>query len=187
MGRKLWRGEPQEGIDGRSARVGDRTSPCREESPEANRVLVCTSRCGARAGNDRRAGPPRGGTAAHGEEALKGEAHGRSGASRAGRCDGVAAQEVAKPPHVAGGSRVEPRSSRAIAPRVCRRASKAQERLHGSTSRSTGRRDRAGLRRTPLKGQESVGRARARLRLRGRSHRGEPDGRRNAGRAGWNP
>jgi len=102
MGRTLWRGEPQEGLDGRSARVGDRTSPCREESPEADRVLVCTSRCGARAGNDRRAGPPRGGTAAHGEEALKGEAHGRSGASRAGRCDGVAAQEVAKPPYVAG-------------------------------------------------------------------------------------
>src|SRR5687767_5276826 len=70
MERTLWRGEPQEGTDGRPARVGDRTDPCREQGPEDGRVSACTSRCGAGAGNVTRAGPPKGGTAAHGGNAL---------------------------------------------------------------------------------------------------------------------
>lgn len=100
--------EPRRATTVGPPRIDDGTDPWREQGPEVGRVRVCTSRCGARAGNARRAATPRGARAAHGEQALEGEAQGRSGVSRAGRSREECRAGGSQTPYVAvdrGGSR----------------------------------------------------------------------------------
>jgi hypothetical protein len=58
---------------------------------------------GGSAGNVRRARTPRGAPLAHEGNTLKGQAHGRSGASRAGRIGGVRREGGSQTPHAARG------------------------------------------------------------------------------------
>jgi hypothetical protein len=106
LGGTLWRGKAQEGIDGSTSLVGVErqhglvagTRPCR-------RLLLDrpSPSGGGSAGNVRRARTPRGAPLAHEGKTSKGQAHGRSGASRAGRIGGVRRDGGSQTPHAARG------------------------------------------------------------------------------------
>mgnify|MGYP003572329962 FL=1 len=94
---------------------------------------------GRAAGNVRRARAPRGAPLAHEGNTLKGQAQGRSGASRAGRAGGVRREGGSQTPHVArgdGGNRHQ-LSCGSTGPRVCRRA---RELRRGSIAGRVGQR-----------------------------------------------
>jgi hypothetical protein len=96
------------------------TRPCRRPDP-----LV--SLRGARAAGDvRRERAPRGAPLAHEGNTLKGQAQGRSGASRAGRAGGVGREGGSQTPHVARGDGGSCRhiSCGSAWLRLCRRARK---------------------------------------------------------------
>jgi hypothetical protein len=73
-------------------------NPCREQGPGAGRAAPPQ---GGMAANARRAEAPRGAPPDTGIDALKGEAHGRSGASRAGRGGGEGRDGGSQTPDVA--------------------------------------------------------------------------------------
>lgn len=76
-------------------------------------------------GNVRRARTPRGAPLAGEENALKGEAHGRSGATRAGRIGGGRREGGSQTSDVArGGGGIRRLSSGSAGPGLCRRARK---------------------------------------------------------------
>lgn len=104
MGGRLWRGEAQEGIDGRAASAArSGRTRCGNEALEAA-ALRAPPPGGARRGNVRRAGAPRGVPTASEGNALKGEAQGRSGASAPGG-PMVGAARGGETPDVARGGR----------------------------------------------------------------------------------
>lgn len=170
---------------------GGSTDSPRERGPEDGWVPSSPAPPGAwrrgGAGNAKRAGAPRGVPIAVEGKALKGEAQGRSGTIRAGRVDGGRREGGSQTPdatRAAGGTAAAKGS---VAPRVCRRARKAQE----SKRRLTSRLRVGGTARGPgdrsLEGSGSPRRAAHRLRPTGRRTRRNPGGRRNAVRGGRNP
>jgi len=96
-GRTLWRGEAQGGSAGGPERVRTPSAP-REQSPEGGRRVPK----GIRARTSGGQGPLEGCRRARGH-ASKGEAHGRSGASRAGRVGGGRRDGGDQTPDVARG------------------------------------------------------------------------------------
>jgi len=84
--------------------TGDSTNSSRERGPEGGRFRSLSPRGGRTAGNVRRAGTPRGAPLAHEENTLEGQAHGRSGASRAGRIGGGRRAGGSQTPHAARGN-----------------------------------------------------------------------------------
>jgi hypothetical protein len=152
-GRELWRG----GNPGR-AWSGPERDPFRARAviealkAEAGRPY---RKEGRPAENVRRAGgsrglPPRTG------ETLKGEAQGRSGASRAGRSGGGGREGGSQTPDVTRGRAGRLGSYGSTAPRTCRRARKAEERKHRAGAERLCGRVR-GCCDGPLKGRESAG------------------------------
>jgi hypothetical protein len=82
---------------------GDCTDSSREQGPAGGRFRSVPPRGGCSAGNVRRARAPRGAPLAHEGNTLKGQAHGRSGASRAGRTGGGRREGGSQTPHAARG------------------------------------------------------------------------------------
>jgi hypothetical protein len=122
---------------------------------------------------------------------LKGEAHGRSGASRAGRTGGGRREGGSQTPDAArGGGGIRRHSSGSAGPRLCRRARKPRRgSTAGRVARPSGRWSDAavrGCRGMSLKGRESARGASGRLRPRCRSGGRPPERRRNAHGSGGN-
>jgi hypothetical protein len=146
------------------------------------------------AGNVRRARAPRGAPLAHEGNTLEGQAHGRSGASRAGRPGGAGREGGSQTPHAARGDGGNRRhySCGSAWPRLCRRATKVQERQHRGTSRSsthgsTGDAAVRGCNGSSPKEHESARGARLGFRIEVRSGGRPPEGRENAARVGREP
>jgi hypothetical protein len=98
-GRKLWKDEPQEGIDGRNPRdSGVSTNSSREQGPEGGHAVPVPPRgVVVRRATSGGQWAPRGAPIAIEEKPLKGEAHGRSGAQAPGGPVVDVAQGVPKP------------------------------------------------------------------------------------------
>jgi hypothetical protein len=93
---------------GRSRRPVSFGIPVTARTRRGNKALKATASVsspsgGGSAGNVKRARAPRGALLAHEENTLKGQAHGRSGASRAGRIGGGRREGGSQTPHVARG------------------------------------------------------------------------------------
>jgi len=181
--RTLWRGGiPRRFGDGPS-RVGLRLR--RENEALKARAVAGPLRRVGDGENATRAEVPRGTPPRRGQ-ASKGEAHGRSGASRAGRDGGGSRDGGDQTSDVARGGSGEPAvHNGSAAPRPCRRARKLRRgsigrRPPGSESPVRGCSDQ------PLKGRASARRA-ANGFGRSHPHEREPAGRPNAARVGRNP
>lgn len=175
---------------------GDSTDSSREQGPVGGHVIrPPLFREGRRGGGQRQEGrDPERGTHRDAGNALEGEAHGRSGALRAGRIGGGRGREGgSQTSHVArGGGGTRCHSSDSAGPGLCRRARKPRRGcIAGRVGlpASAGAHDAAarGCWGMSLKRRRSAGGVAVRLRPGGRLGRRTPEGRRNAARVGREP